>query len=253
MLRLWRAETNGNGWYFDSNGGGISRLYDVAYNLTLRHTYLATYVGTNDTIFLPYTGGYNRAPFITGFFFFFALKYLSPFSFIDALKIGLLVPDGSGGSREHETREAKHFRKIYLLSSVKGDKMEDVGWLVRSRNICIPCLTQRQRCEGRCGWAEWTGDGGARVSENIYLSYPLSQQMPVATRPGRCCHVFGWSLRSSRSFPPFAFSLSLALSLAGSIPLYFPSSPSLLRRLLSLRETLFALFTTWSDIDPSSA
>lgn len=38
--------------------------------------------------------------------------------------------------------------------------------------------------------------------------------------------------------------LSLARSLAGSIPLYFPSSPSLLRRLLSLRETLFALFTT---------
>lgn len=59
------------------------------------------------------------------------------------------------------------------------------------------------------------------MSENIYLSYPLSQQMPVATRPGRCCHVFGWSLPV---LAPFLHSPSLSLS--RSLPLYFPSSPS---------------------------
>lgn len=63
-------------------------------------------------------------------------------------------------------------------------------------------------------------DGGesTRVGEYIYLSYPLSQQMPVATRPGRCCHVFGWSVRVLSPFLLLSLRPSLSRFILPPLP-----------------------------------
>lgn len=95
----------------------------------------------------------------------------------------------------------------------------------------------------------WVGgvDGGwgsTRVGEYISIVSSIATDAccyaarPMLPRFRLVASEFSFSLLSSVRL------LSLARSLADSIPLYFPSSPSLLRRLLSLRETLFALFTT---------
>lgn len=97
---------------------------------------------------------------------------------------------------------------------------------VRSRNICIPCLTETEvQREVWVGGVDG-GWGSTRVGE--YISIVSS----IAT--DACCYAarpmlprFRLVGSSSRSFPPFAFSpLPLSLSLAPSRFIFPPLPPS---------------------------
>lgn len=115
------------------------------------------------------------------------------------------------------------------------------GWFSPLSNISVRARTWMRRCGVCCGGGSahihthtYTHTRAADASRR-YLSSLLLQQMPVATRPGRRCHVFGFVPRISACFcspplspSPTALSLSvLSLFLSLSLTRYLAFSSSL--------------------------
>lgn len=105
------------------------------------------------------------------------------------------------------------------------------GWFSSLSNISVRARTWMRRCGVCCGGGSahivthtHTHTRAADASRR-YLSSLLLQQMPVATRPGRRCHVFGFVPRISACFC-LPLSLPLSYRPISLRPLSFPFTVS---------------------------